>query len=65
MRWLEENIPWMAEPDDVALKRFFFYFISSCPLGNNQSVLTCRLLVDMRVVSVIGAYDWEIGRAHV
>ena len=48
----------MAEPDDVALKRFFFYFISSCLLGNNQLVLTCRLLADMRVVSVIGAYDW-------
>lgn len=58
MRWLEENIPWMAEVDDVTLKRFFFYFISSCLLGNNQSVLTCKLSADMKVVSVIEAYDW-------
>ena len=44
MRWLEENIPWVAKLDNVTLKWFFFYFISSCLLGNNRSVLTCRLL---------------------
>ena len=58
MRWLEENIPWITDLDNVALRQFFFYFISSCLLGNNQSLLTCRLLAAMRVVSVIGAYDW-------
>jgi len=58
IRWLEENIPWVAKLDDVTLRQFFFYFIGNCLLGNNRSVLTCRLLVAIRVVSVIGAYDW-------
>ena len=44
----------MAELDDVVLKKFFFFFIGSYLLGNNRSVLTCRLLVAMRVVSIIG-----------
>ena len=57
MRWLEENIPWEVEPDDVALRRFFFCFIGRCLLGNNRLMLTYRLLVTMRVVFVIGAYN--------
>lgn len=36
----------------------FFYFNSSCLLGNNWSVLTCKRLAAIRVVFVIGAYDW-------
>lgn len=44
------------ELDDVDLKWFFFYFISSFLLGNNRSVLTCRLLGAMRVMSIIRAY---------
>lgn len=43
--------------DDVALRSFFFYFIGSCLLGNNRSMLTYKLLVAMRIVSVLGAYD--------
>ena len=57
-RWLGENIPWTAKLDDVALKWLFFYFNSSCLLGNNWSMLTCKRLVAIRVVFVIGAYDW-------
>ena len=57
MRWLEENIPREVEPDDVALRRFFFCFIGRCLLGNNRLMLTYRLLVTMRVVFVIGAYN--------
>ena len=57
MQWLEQNVPWVVELDNVAHRRFFFYFISSYLLGNNRSVLTCRLLVGMRVVFVIEAYD--------
>lgn len=57
MRWLEKNIPRAVESDDVALRRFFFYFIGSCLLGNNRSVLTYRLLVAMRLVLAIRAYD--------
>ena len=57
MEWLRVSIPWEAEPDDIALKQFF-YFIGSCLFGNNRSVLTCRLLGAMRVVLDIGAYDW-------
>ena len=45
-------------PNDVDVRQFFFYFINSCLLGNNWSVLTCKLLEAMRVVSVIGAYNW-------
>ena len=56
MEWLKESIPW-AEPNDIVLRQFFFYFISSCLFGNNQSVLTCKLLGAMRVVLDIGAYD--------
>jgi len=48
----------VVESDDVAFKGFFFYFIGTFLLGNNRSVLTCRLLVAMKVVSIIGAYDW-------
>jgi len=59
MEWLKINIPWEAKPDDIAFRRFFFYFISSCLFGNNRSVLTCKLLEAMRVVSDIGTYDWE------
>ena len=51
MRWLEEL-------DDVILRWFFFYFIGSFLLGNNRSMLTCRLLAAMKVVSIIEAYDW-------
>lgn len=50
MDWLKMNIPWGAKPDDIALRRFFFYFIDSCLFGNNWLVLTCRLLGAMRVV---------------
>lgn len=52
------NIPWKVEPNDVVFRWFFFYFIGSFLLGNNRSVLTYRLLVAMRVVPVIGAYNW-------
>ena len=48
----------MAKPDDIALRWFFFYFIGSCLLGNNRSVLNFRLLVANRMVFVIGDYDW-------
>ena len=37
---------------------FFFNFIGSYLFSNNKLVLTCRLLAAMRVVFVIGAYDW-------
>ena len=57
MKWLRVSIPWKAKPDYIALKRFF-YFICSCLFGNNRSVLTCKLLGAMKVVSDIGAYDW-------
>ena len=40
MQWLQMNIPWRMEQNDVDLKRFFFYFVGSCLLGNNRSVLT-------------------------
>ena len=43
MEWLRINIAWGVELDDIALRWFFFYFISSCLFGNNRSVLTCRL----------------------
>ena len=33
MEWLKESIPW--EPNDIVLRQFFFYFISSCLFGNN------------------------------
>ena len=46
------------ELGDIDLRRFFFYFIGSCLLGNNWSMLTCGLLGAMGVVFVIGAYDW-------
>lgn len=55
---LEENIPWTIDSDDVAFVLFFFYFINSRLLGNNWSMLTCKMLVAMRVVSIIEAYDW-------
>ena len=58
MEWLKVSIPWEAELDDITLRWFFFYLIGSCLFGNNQSVLTCRLLGAMRVVLDIGAYDW-------
>ena len=58
MEWLRVSIPWEAELDDITLRWFFFYLIGSCLFGNNQSVLTCRLLGAMRVVLDIGAYDW-------
>ena len=35
MQWLKLNIPWTMELDEIALKRFFFYFINSCLFGNN------------------------------
>ena len=57
MEWLRVSIPWEVAPDDISLRRFF-YFIGSCLFGNNQSVLTCKLLQAMRVVSDIRAYDW-------
>lgn len=57
MEWLKESITWVAEPDNIALKQFFFYFIDSCLFGNNRLVLTCKLLGAMKVVSDIGAYD--------
>ena len=55
MEWLRESIPWEVEPNDIALKQFFFYFIGSCLFGNNRSVLTCKPLIAMRIVSNIGA----------
>ena len=58
MQWLQMNIPWRTELDDVNLKRFFFCFIGSCLLGNNQSMLTCMMLGAIRVASIIRAYDW-------
>ena len=39
--WLRGSIPLGAKLDDIPLKRFFFYFISSCLFDNNQSMLTC------------------------
>ena len=51
MEWMKMNIPWEAEPDDIALRIFFFYFIGSYLFSNNQSVLTCKLLGAMRAVS--------------
>lgn len=56
MAQLGTIIPWEELLDDVVLRRFFFYFVGYCLLGNNRSVLTCRLLVAMKVVSDIGAY---------
>lgn len=58
MQWLQMNIPWRTELDDIDLGWFFFYFVGSCLLGNNQSMLTYRLLGAMRVASIIRAYDW-------
>ena len=58
MEQLWVRIPWEAESNDIALRRFFFYFISSCLFGNNQSVLTCKVLGVIWLVSVIRAYDW-------
>ena len=57
MEWLRESIPWATESNNIVLRRFFFYFINSCLFGNNQSMLTCKLLGVMRVVLDIGAYD--------
>lgn len=54
IEWLKMNIPWVAKPNDIALRRFFFYFIYSCMFGNNQSMLTCKLLRAMRVVLDMG-----------
>ena len=45
-------------PADIHLWSFFLWFLSSCFFGNNQSVLTCRLLWALRVVSDIRRYDW-------
>lgn len=58
MEWLSVSIPWEVKPDDIAFRQFFFYFIGSCLLGNNWSVLTYYMLGAMRVVSDIGPYDW-------
>lgn len=58
MEWLKKSIPQAAEPDDIALRQFLFYFIGSFLFGNNWSMLTCKLLGAMRVVSNIGAYYW-------
>ena len=55
IEWLRVSIPWEAEPDDIALRQFFFYLIGSCLFGNNRLVLTCRLLGAMRVVLDIRA----------
>ena len=52
-----ESIPWAVKLDGIALRGFFFYFISSCLFDNNQSMLTYKLLGAMRVMSDIGAYD--------
>ena len=52
------SIPYRAEPDDIALRWFFFYFISNGPFGNNRSMLTYPLLLSMKVMSNIGAYDY-------
>lgn len=57
IQWLEMNIPWVVELNDVTLKYFYFYFISSCLVGNKKLVLTFRLLIAMKVMSIIGAYD--------
>lgn len=57
MEWLKNNMPLEAEPDDIAFRQFFFYFIGSCLFGNNRLVLTCKLLGAMNVLSDIGAYD--------
>jgi len=57
MEWLRESIPWATEPNNIVIRRFFFYFIGSCLFGNNRSMLTCKLLGAMRVVLDIGAYD--------
>ena len=58
MQWLKMNKTCRIELDDIDLKRFFFYFISSFLLGNNRLVLTYMLLGAIRAVSNIGAYDW-------
>ena len=58
MKWLKKNIPLGAELNEIALRLFFFYFISSCLFNNNWSVLTYQLLSAIRVVSDIEAYDW-------
>lgn len=58
MEWLRESIPWVVKPKDIALRQFFFYFINSCLFGNNRSMLTCKLLGAMRIVSDIRAYNW-------
>ena len=57
MEWLKNNMPLEAEPDDIAFRQFFFYFIGSCLFGNNRLVLTYKLLGAMSVLSDIGAYD--------
>ena len=40
MRWLEENIPWTMELNDVDLRQFFFYFCqSSTPKSKKKNQL--------------------------
>ena len=58
--WLHSSIPLDMAPTDIHLRRFFLWFLGSCFLGNNESVLTVQLLWAMGVVSDIETYDWGL-----
>ena len=40
-KWLQHSIPWGEAPIDAYLRQCFLWFLDSCFLGNNRSVLTC------------------------
>ena len=56
--WLQSSIPWDVAPINAHLCRFFLWFLGSCFLGKNWSVLTCLLLWAIGVVFDIRTYDW-------
>ena len=39
IEWLRVSMPLGVKLDDIPLKRFLFYFISSCLFDNNRSML--------------------------
>lgn len=57
MEWLRVSIPKKVESNNIALRKFFFYFIGSCLFGNNWSTLAYKLLGALKVVLDIGASD--------
>ncbi|GMY32964.1 serine/threonine-protein phosphatase 7 long form homolog isoform X4 [Fagus crenata] len=54
---LYKTIPWNANPDEFALRRFFLYFIGSCFLGQDKSTIQAHLVGAVRDSSKIDRDD--------